>query len=84
MTSKPLRMGFGCREFVVPLPSTAAWNPAVGVFLLDYTMLGNESNSGMSGKRNWWLRSEIAQIRAAKLAPLTERLTRVAAPKSSY
>ena len=51
---------------------------------MDYTMLGNESNSGMSGKRNWWLRSEIAQIRAAKLAPLTERLTRVAAPKSSY
>jgi len=54
------------------------------VFLLGYTMLGNESNSGMSGKRNWWLRSETAHRRAAKLAPLTERLTRVAAPESSY
>ena len=54
------------------------------VFLLDYTMLGNESNSGMSGKRYWWLRFETAHKEVAKIVPLTERLSRVAAPKSSY
>jgi hypothetical protein len=47
-------------------------------------MLGNESNSGMSGKRYWWLRFETAHKWTAKLASITERLTRVAAPKSSY
>ena len=62
--------------------ATAAWNPAVGVFLLDYTMPGNESNSDMSGKCYWWQRSATARREVAKIVPLTERLSRVAAPES--
>jgi hypothetical protein len=46
-------------------------------------MLGNESNSGMSGERYWWLRSVTAHRWTAKLASMTERLTNVAAPESS-
>jgi len=45
-------------------------------------MLGNESNSDMSGKCYWWLRSATARREVAKIVPLTERLSRVAAPKS--
>jgi len=47
-------------------------------------MMGNESNSVMSGKRYWWLRFGTAHKEVAKIVPLTERLSRVAAPKSSY
>ena len=45
-------------------------------------MPGNESNGGMSGERYRWLRFETAHRRVAKIVPLTERLSRVAAPKS--
>ena len=45
-------------------------------------MMGNESNSVMSGKRYWWLRFETAHKEVAKIVPLTERLSRVAAPES--
>ena len=62
-----------------PRPETHA----KGFFLLDYTALGNESNSDASGKRYWWLRSETAHRWTAKLASMTERLTNVAAPESS-
>ena len=51
---------------------------------MGYTMMGNESNSVMSGKRYWWLRFETAHKEVAKIVPLTERLSRVAAPGSSY
>ena len=52
------------------------------VFLLGYTALGNESNSDASGKCYWWLRSATARREVAKIVPLTERLSRVAAPGS--
>jgi len=45
-----------------------------------YTVPGNASNRGPSGKRDWWLRSERAHIGAAKPAPLTERLAGDVAP----
>ncbi|CAB4150694.1 hypothetical protein UFOVP577_23 [uncultured Caudovirales phage] len=51
------------------------------VFLLGYTASGNESNSDASGECYWWLWSETAQKRVAKLVPLTERLTGVVAPE---
>jgi hypothetical protein len=54
------------------------------VFFLGYTALGNESNSDASEERYWWLRFETAHKEVAKIVPLTERLSRVAAPKSSY
>ena len=53
-------------------------------FFLDYNALGNESNSDAIGKCYWWLRSATARRRVAKIVPLTERLSRVAAPESSY
>jgi hypothetical protein len=52
------------------------------VFLFGYTALGNESNSDASGKCYWWLWSATARREVAKIVPLTERLSRVAAPKS--
>ena len=52
-----------------------------GFFFCGYTALGNESNSDASGKRDWWHRSGIAHKWASKLAPMTERLTGIVAPR---
>jgi len=77
-------MGFGCRDFRVFVLFHRSSKPSRRwVFLLGYTMLGNESNSDMSGKCYWWQRSATARREVAKLVPLTERLTNVQAPESS-
>jgi len=50
---------------------------------LGYTIIGKEGNRMMSGECYWWLRSEKAHIRMAKLASLTERLAGIVAPSEN-
>ena len=66
-------------------PTTATVSPYHRVFFrLGYTRTGNESNSVRSRQRNWWLWSERAHMRTAKLASSTKRLTGTVAPFGTF
>ena len=58
------------------------FQPAAPVkgFFIRYTRFGNASNRDRSRQRNWWLMSETAHKRMAKLASLAERLAGIVAP----
>lgn len=84
--TEPLHIGF---RLFVESPSThlppQPETQAVGVFICPgYTHAGNESNSAWSRQRDWWLWSERAHMRTAKLASSTKRLTGTVAPFGTF